>query len=114
MEFESSYDFKTDSLFITQGYDQIRTGGRNLSSVPDLYDQFYRVGFGTWMRYDWFSPADFDLALGYALNDTESYVWVWSDGSTGSQPDWWTVPPTNIPQAYIDALTNAKSRYLGR
>ena len=59
-------------------------------------------------------PADFDLALGYALNDTESYVWVWSDGSTGSQPDWWTVLPTNIPQAYIDALTNAKSRYLGR
>jgi len=53
--FESSYDFKTDSLFITQGYDQIRTGGRNLSSVPDLYDQFYRVGFRTWMRYDWFA-----------------------------------------------------------
>ncbi len=112
--FESSYDFKTDSLFMTQGYDQIRTGGRSLSSVPDLYDQFYRVGFGTWMRYDWFSPADFDLALGYALNDTESYVWVWSDGSTGSEPDWWTVPPTNIPQAYIDALRSAKSRYLGR
>ncbi|HUK42117.1 MAG TPA: hypothetical protein VLX11_13765 [Candidatus Acidoferrales bacterium] len=66
------------------------------------------------MRYDWFSPADFNLAIGYALNDTESYAWVWSDGATDSQPDWWTVPPSHIPQAYIDALTNAKSRYLAQ
>jgi hypothetical protein len=120
-----SYSFKTLNEITVYGYDYIRTHGRALSSVPTLYDQFLRAGFGKWMdnasnasdcaarnawsttnfTCNWFTPEEFKTAVFHALSISESYVWVWSE-----RLNWWT--GENLPKAYVDALRGGKNLYL--
>jgi hypothetical protein len=124
--FEPSYGYKTESLYMNQGLNHIKVGGRSLSSVPLLYDQFYKAGFGIWVDYashandcanrrawspssftcNHFSPSEIQNSVYLALKtaDKEGYVWLWSE-----RLNWWT--GQNLPREYIDAIRAGKAKY---
>ena len=72
-----------------------------MSAVPELYRQRVRAGFGLWLDYsqkpNYFTPEEFQRALGYALEISDEYVWLYTHGPR-------FFPPTNIQPSYIEAI----------
>gem|GEM_PF-1238210 len=128
---ESAYYWTTRNEF-ERGADLVRQRGRELSTVPELYAQKVRVGFGLyldarglkhyhWYREDWarnyWTPGRLQRAIYWALRAGDGYVWTWSE-----KPVWWVdgpraepLPPARkpradqcgVPQVYWDAVRNA-------
>src|SRR3989344_5971977 len=126
--YEFSYACRTDQDFVTAS-DRIKIDGKAVSSVPDLYAKYLKVGFGNWIdsysnkndcdarrswktdptqfNCNWFTPDELKTALTSALSRSESYVWIYQQ-----QPKWW--PREKLPQRYIDAVRDAKNIAQGR
>jgi hypothetical protein len=102
--YESAYAFKRRQKFL-DGYRQVREGAMAVSAVPELYRQKVRAGFGLWLDYsqrpDYFTPEEFQHALGYALEISDEYVWLYAHGPR-------FFPPVNIPSSYLDAIARAR------
>ncbi len=112
--YEQSYPFRRLGFF-QKARREILTKCRKLSLCPADYAKHVRVGFGVWVDQDrahvgwhpddfnknYYTPAEFRNSLAYALETSDKYVWVWSEG-----PRWWE--PNGIPQPYKDALKLAK------
>lgn len=119
--FENAYDYKTASAF-ESGYQTIHRHNTcypwYASDVEMKFRQHYRASFGLWVDYysnatyypwetvapfggNYFSPTDFEHAVRTALQYTDRYVWIYT-----YTPDWYA---TSMPQAYKDALRNAKT-----
>ena len=124
--FESSYAFTLNKRFV-EGRQRI-ANAYEVSSVPKLYDQRMKVGFGLMldMRYParggWrlnpenfvnnhFTPAEFSDALYFAMLNADRYVWVWNELNGAVFLD---APPrdpeirANIPPAYLQAIKQAR------
>ena len=78
-----------------------------------------QAGFGLWLDYDrprygwnttklesnYFSPERFLASLRAAVEQTEEYVWIYTE-----KPRWWSNGGTavNLPPAYIDAVQRVR------
>ena len=112
---EPSYPYKEQKQF-EQAYQTIKEKALDWTAVPGKYRSQVKAGFGIrldndWRRKGWnltdfsknhFSPGEFESAVRSALGVSDQYVWIYTE-----QPRWWT--RENLPQAYVDALTRAKS-----
>jgi hypothetical protein len=100
---ESAYGYKEDA--------QLR---KNLerTSAKDQFRRHYRASFGlrvdngqkwdaTDLSKNYFSPAEFERSVRSALKHTDRYLWIYSEKAR-----WWD---GQVPQAYIDALTRART-----
>ncbi len=111
--YEPAYGFRTGAEFAAARL-EIRSAGRRLSAVPELYRRHVEVGFGLWLDHggqrhwsaidlerNYFSPAGFAAALGRALAASDGYVWVYSQAPGRF--------PSDLPRAYLDAVRRARA-----
>jgi len=111
--FEQSYPFKSQQNF-QDGRRIILRDARTISTVPDAFLKHVRAGFGVWADFasgqlgwhpedftlNYFSPTSLRAALSFALEQSDGYVWVYSE-----RLKWWDF---NVPHEYIQALALAK------
>ena len=128
---ESAYGYTTRAEF-EKGADVVRRRALSYTSVPRLYRQKVRVGFGLYIDasayksyyynrvqpgQNYFSPGRLQRAIYWALRVGDGYVWTWSE-----KPVWWVDGPhgkpkppatiansnqTGIPQVYWAAVRRA-------
>jgi hypothetical protein len=102
--YEPAYNFKQRSQFL-DGYKQIKDA-RSLSSLPELYDKKVSAGFGLWIDYKknphYFTPQEFEKSVQDALDISDTYVWIYSEG-----PEFF--PPKAIAPSYIEAMAKARA-----
>lgn len=102
--YEPAYPFKERRQFL-DGYRRIRQEAVVLSAVPGRYRQQVGAGFGLWLDYhrklEHFTPAEFRQAVSTALEVSDSYVWIYSQGPR-------FFPAANLDRAYIEALAEAR------
>lgn len=112
---EGAYTYKTKKQF-QQAYDAIKAKLAALAADPEKYRSRIEAGFGIWMDCNWrqkgwhtddfsknfFKPEEFETSVRLGLEVSDEYVWIYTE-----QPLWWT--NQRLPQAYVDALTRARS-----
>lgn len=102
--YELAYSFKERPQFL-KGYRQIHEEAPSLSGVPGRYREKVMAGFGLMLDYrnrpDYFTPEQFRLVLTNALEVSDGYVWLYSQG-----PQFF--PPSRIDPSYIEALAAAR------
>ena len=101
--YEPAYFFKRRSQFL-DGYKKIAEA-RTLSTFPDLYEKKVSAGFGLWIDYkrnpNYFTPKEFETAVRDALEVSDEYVWIYSNGPR-------FFPPAGVSPSYIEALASAR------
>jgi hypothetical protein len=86
---------------------------------PAKYQQCFSIGFGLWLDHDWrklgwnaedpsknyFTPQSFEAAAGAALQQTDQYVWIYTE-----TPRWWSEDgkPIKLHPEYFEALRQAR------
>jgi hypothetical protein len=102
--YEFAYPFKERQQFLN-GYHQIHQEALKLSAVPDRYQEKLKAGFGLWLDYkrqpDYFTPEEFRQAVIRALEVSDKYVWIYSQGPR-------FFPVAQVQKAYIDAIATAR------
>ena len=115
---EASYGYRDPALF-AQARDAIKLKASGLAADPAKYGKTVKAGFGLWLDYDrprygwnttklesnYFSPERFLASLSAAVEQTEEYVWIYTE-----KPRWWSNVGTavNLPPAYIDAVQRVR------
>jgi hypothetical protein len=115
---ENAYRYKTKAE-----YDQAYTEGSEeilrMVADPEKYKKVRSLGFGlymdapvspgaygSWMPNDpktwWFTPAEWEQTLKYALERSDEYVWIYSE-----KPGWWEDWKKDMPQELYDATVRA-------
>jgi hypothetical protein len=91
----------------------IRTTYKSVTSDPTLYDAYVQASFGIYLEpINHYTPAGFQSSLTAALDQTDQYVWVYSEGD-GLFP----VDNTNggsitpIPQTYVSAMQTVLAQF---
>jgi hypothetical protein len=101
--FELAYAFKEPRQFAA-GYRQIQEASK-ISEVPDHYRMKVKAGFGLWIDYrknpHHFTPENFRQAVRGALERSDGYVWIYSEGVR-------FFPPSGLEASYIKALASAR------
>jgi hypothetical protein len=115
---ELSYWYKEPERFATA---QVTAKSALLPIVasPQKYSQVVSLGFGLWMDYDWrrngwdpddvsknyFTPEAFETSVRAALQNTDEYVWIYTE-----TPRWWSAEGTTVklPAAYDAAIRRAR------
>ncbi len=101
--YESAYGYKQRRQF-TEAYQRIRQEAIKLSAFPERYREKVKVGFGLWLdnkrQANYFQPQEFRQALGDALDITDRYVWLYSQGPR-------FFPVSALEPTYIDAISGA-------
>jgi hypothetical protein len=102
--YEFAYPFKEWRQFL-KGYQQIHQEALKLSAVPDRYREKVKAGFGLWLDYrrqlTHFTPGEFHQALRSALEISDEYVWIYTEGPR-------FFPPSGMAASYIEAIANAR------
>ena len=97
--YEFAYPFKQRKQF-HEGYDRIQQAV-SLSVVPDRYRARVKAGFGLMLDYggrpNYFTPEELRAALNHALEMSDQYVWLYSNGPR-------FFPPSQVAPAYIQAI----------
>lgn len=108
---EFSYGYKNEEQF-QDAYETIHQKGLERTNAKEDFLSHYRASFALWIDHgqiwkpnhyneNYFTPEQFENSLGFALNHTDGYVWIYSQ-----KAQWWD---GKMPQPYIDALTNARN-----
>jgi len=110
---EYSYNYTTEKEFVDVRKIIRETTPNEWSAVPEKVKEHWRASFGLWIDYgedakwnqqdfskNFFSPQQFSYSLHQALCHTDRYVWIYSHHA-----NWWQ---GQVPQPYLDALTNAR------
>jgi hypothetical protein len=101
--YESAYGFKERRQFL-KGYQQIHEEALKISQVPDHYKKKLKAGFGLWLDYrnqqKYFSLEEFKQAISVALEVSDGYVCIYSQGPC-------FFPPSNLDSSYVEALAAA-------
>jgi hypothetical protein len=101
--FELAYAYKEPRQFAA-GYREIQEAVK-ISEVPDHYRTKVKAGFGLWIDYlnklQHFTPESFQQAVSAALERSDRYVWIYSQGPR-------FFPPSAIAPAYIKAIGSAQ------
>jgi hypothetical protein len=102
--YELAYGFKERRQFL-KAYRQIHDVAVELSAAPDRYREKVRGGFGLMLDYkdnpNYFTPEELRQAVADALQVSDGYVWLYSEG-----PQFF--PPSRIDHSYIEALAAAR------
>ena len=115
---EMSYGYRDRALF-AKARDAIKDKAAALAADPHRYQAVVSAGFGLWLDYDrprygwkadqsdsnYFSPERFELSLRAAVEQTDQYVWIYTE-----QPRWWskTGGPVDLPPGYIEAVRRVR------
>jgi hypothetical protein len=101
--FELAYAYKEARQFAA-GYREIQEAVK-ISEVPEHYKAKVKAGFGLWIDYlnnpRYFTPEIFRRAVSAALERSDGYVWIYSQGPR-------FFPPSAIAPAYIKAIGSAQ------
>jgi hypothetical protein len=116
---ELSYGYRDASVFI----DARRTIAREAATLAAdraAYGRVISAAFGLWLDYDWrkkgwdtrdpgknyFSPNGIETALRAALEQSDEYVWLYTE-----TPRWWSEKGDSValPSAYVEAIRRART-----
>jgi hypothetical protein len=111
--FKGAYLSKTWEEFVTKKR-FIKEKAARLSTDPQTYD-FLLVGFGIWPTADeepnnfnredifqnYFTPAELEHALSYALEQSDGYIWIYLGGMPAFTGQ-------TFPESYLKAIARAK------
>jgi hypothetical protein len=119
---ELSYGYREPALF-GRARQVIKVKAAGLAADRRKFSNVVTAGFGLWLDYDWpkygwsttkidsnyFGPVQFERSLRAAVDQTDVYVWVYSE-----KPRWWSGQggPVNLPRPYIDAIQRVRSEML--
>lgn len=107
--YEFSYGFKDKQQFV-DGYNKVNRSAVRFSATPK-YRKNVQAGFGLWIDRDQegthFTPAEFRTALGYALEASDKYVWIYGQNVR-------LFPPSGIPGSFIESIATARRSAEGR
>jgi hypothetical protein len=119
---ELSYGYRSAAAFI-EARRAILGDAPSMAADRAAYARVVSAGFGLWLDHDWrklgwdpldpsrnhFTPAGFETALRAALEQSDEYVWIYTE-----KPRWWSDKggPIALPPAYSDAARRAR-RALG-
>lgn len=102
--YEFAYPFKERHRFL-EGHRRIHQDALQVSAVSEEYRQKVKAGFGLMLDYggrsDYFTPKALQQALAHAIEISDGYVWLYSQG-----PQFF--PPSQIEASYIEALAAAR------
>ena len=120
---ELSYGYRDARAFLDARHAIVRDAAA-LAADRAAYSRVVSAGFGLWLDYDWrkkgwdtqdpgknyFSPAGFEIALRAALEQSDEYVWIYTE-----TPRWWSAkgPSVALPPAYVDAIRRARTALAG-
>jgi hypothetical protein len=107
---EYAYNNRTKQQY-DDSLDMLKNRSQAWSAVPELKSKRWHASFGIWIDYNhkwdasnfdknFFTPQEFAYAVHEALQHSDAYAWIWSE-----VPSWWN---GTMPQAYIDALNEAR------
>ena len=101
-----------------------RSDAATLAADRAAYRRVVSAGFGLWLDYDWrkkgwntrdleknhFSPAGFETSLRAALEQSDEYVWIYTE-----TPRWWSEKGESValPPAYADAIRRVRTALAG-
>jgi hypothetical protein len=101
--YEPSYGFKEARQFAA-AYREIHEAVK-ISETPGHYRVKVKAGFGLWIDYQnnaqYFTPEAFQQAVSAALERSDRYVWIYSQGPR-------FFPPKAVAPSYIRALHSAQ------
>jgi hypothetical protein len=111
---EWSYPYRSRAQFV-KARDTVLREGCNLSRNRVEFKKHVQAGFAVWsdmgsyklgwhpedFNKNYFSPAGFRASVNYALEQSDHYVWIYSE-----RVRWWG--DSNVPQEYLDALRMAE------
>jgi hypothetical protein len=116
---ELSYGYRDASLFI-DARRAIAREAAALAADRAAYGRVISAGFGLWLDYDWrkkgwdtrdpgknyFSPDGIETALRAALEQSDEYVWLYTE-----TPRWWSETGRSValPPAYVEAVRRART-----
>jgi hypothetical protein len=120
---ELSYGYRDARAFLDARRAIVRDAAA-LAADRAAYGRRVSAGFGLWLDYDWrkngwdtedpgknyFSPAGFEIALRAALEQSDEYVWIYTE-----KPRWWSAKGASValPPAYVDAIRRARAAPAG-
>jgi hypothetical protein len=120
---ELSYGYRDASAFI-DARRAITRDAATLAADRTAYERVVSAAYGLWLDYDWrtkgwntqdpaknyFSPADFETALRAALEQSDEYVWIYTE-----TPRWWSDKgePVALPPAYADSIRRVRAALTG-
>ena len=115
-----SYGYKTPSQFVA-GRKVMKHDLLPMVEDQDKYQRVMSAGFGLWIDFDWrkkgwdpqtpsnnyFPPEVFGTSVRTALQQSDKYVWIYSE-----TPRWWSPAktPVKLPEAYSSALRTARKK----
>jgi metal-dependent hydrolase (beta-lactamase superfamily II) len=113
---EYSYPYKERRQF-EEAYTTVKEKSVQWTAQPEKYRHHVQAGFGIWMDCRWrqvgwnlddfaenhFTPAEFETAVGSALEVSDEYVWIYTE-----QPRWWT--NERLPVEYVEAVKQARKK----
>lgn len=104
--FEPAYAFKEARQFAA-AQRQIHEAVK-ISEVPDQYRAKVKAAFGLWIDYrknpHYFTPEAFRQAVSGALEKSDGYVWIYSEGVR-------FFPPAGLGEPYVKALAAARDAH---
>jgi hypothetical protein len=116
---EFAYGYKERVQFL-EAYHAIHNRALPLTALPQRYKAQMEAGFGLWLdnggaerwsatdfSKNYFRPVEFEQALQTALEVSDGYVWIYSH-----VPGFF--PPSNLPEAYREAIARARAAVEGR
>ena len=120
---ELSYGYRDADAFVHARRDDQTHAAAALAADRAGYARVVSAGFGLWLDYDWrkkgwntarpdknyFSPAGFETSLRAALEQSDEYVWIYTE-----KPRWWSEQKGTIdlPPAYVETVRRVRRALL--
>ena len=120
---EMSYGYRDVDAF-AQAHRAIKHDAATLAADRSAYHRTVSAGFGIWLDYDWrekgwdiadpeknyFSPARFETSLRAAIEQTDEFVWIYTE-----KPRWWSGggKAVDLPAAYVETVRRVRRALAG-
>lgn len=117
---ELAYGFKTLHEFSDERNVMLNKAASLLDN-PTAYKAHIHPAFGLWLDFEWkerpfftddltknyYTPAEWEKAVGAALQDTDQFVWIYTE-----KPRWWTAAGSSadLPEAYVEAIKSGAEK----
>ncbi len=118
-----SYGYRDADAF-AQAYRAIKHDAATLAADRAAYHRTVSAGFGLWLDYDWrkkgwdlgdpeknyFSPARFETSLRAAIEQSDEFVWIYTE-----KPRWWSGSgkTVDLPSAYVETVRRVRRALVG-
>jgi hypothetical protein len=120
---EMSYGYR-DARAFAAAHHSVKQAAAALAADPAAYRRVVSAGFGLWLDYDWrkkgwnvsdlnenyFSPGRFEISLRAAVEQSDEYVWIYTE-----TPRWWSEAggPVKLPSEYVAAIRGVRRALVG-